>query len=326
MGFSKDQTPSVSAPDLGRKALAERFAQVRHHTEHLCETLEKEDYVVQPVVDVSPPKWHLGHTTWFFEEFILKAYKPGYEVYHPRYSFLFNSYYETVGNRWERPKRGQLTRPNVDEVYAYRRHVTEHVRAFIEEGDFTDEARIRYILTIGLQHEQQHQELMVYDIKHILGINPLKPIYRPAEGSRTTTRPVAMHMLDMPEGLYEIGATGEEAFAFDNEFGRHKVYLEPYSIGSRLVTNGEYIEFMESGAYQNFRYWLSEGWEWVKNEQAEAPMYWYKEDGEWWYFTLNGPEKVRMEEPVTHVNYFEANAYACFRGMRLPTEFEWEAA
>jgi ergothioneine biosynthesis protein EgtB len=179
---------------------------------------------------------------------------------------------------------------------------------------------------IGLQHEQQHQELMIYDIKHILGLNPLRPVYRPNPKKLNVKRAEPFRMLDMPEGLYEIGATGNEDFAFDNEFGRHKVYLEPYRIANRLVTNGEYMEFMERGCYKDFRCWLSEGWEWVKNEQPEAPMYWYRQGSEWWHYTMNGPEKVRPEEPVTHINYFEANAYATYKGLRLPTEFEWEAA
>ncbi|MGB3181710.1 MAG: ergothioneine biosynthesis protein EgtB [Cyclobacteriaceae bacterium] len=326
MALSKEISSSVPVRNNNWKILTDRFLQVRKHTEFICETLEKEDFVVQPVVDVSPPKWHLGHTTWFFENFILKEYKAGYEVFHPRYNFLFNSYYETVGDRWERPKRGQLTRPTVDEVFAYRKHVTEHVAELLGSGLFRDEERVKYILTIGLQHEQQHQELMIYDIKYILGQNPLKPVYRPDNKVPSARRAAPFQMLEMPEGLYEIGATGNEEFAFDNEFGRHKVYLEPYRIGNRLVTNGEYLEFMESGAYTDFRYWLSEGWDWVNREEPKAPLYWYRQDNEWWYYTMNGPERVRMEEPVTHVNYFEANAYACYKDLRLPTEFEWEAA
>ncbi|MFA0961095.1 ergothioneine biosynthesis protein EgtB [Roseivirga sp. BDSF3-8] len=326
MGFSEDISPSASLQALDHKELAGRFLRVRKQTEHLCETLETEDYVVQPIVDVSPPKWHLGHTTWFFENFILKEYKQNYEVFHPEYSYLFNSYYVTVGDRWDRPKRGMLTRPTVEEVYAYRKHVTEHMIEFLL-SDIPDEERVRYILTIGLQHEQQHQELMVYDIKCILGNNPLQPVYRPEKkvSQPAPKRTVPAEMLEMPEGLYEIGAQGKD-FAFDNEYGFHKVYLEPYRIANRLVTNGEYMEFIESGAYKTVRLWLSDGWDWVEKNNPRAPMYWYRQDGEWWHYTMNGPEKVKPEEPVTHISYYEANAYALYRGMRLPTEFEWEAA
>ncbi|MDX2286385.1 MAG: ergothioneine biosynthesis protein EgtB [Bacteroidia bacterium] len=305
--------------------LAARYRQVRSATEALCAPLRPEDCVVQPVVDVSPPKWHMGHVTWFFEQFFLKDYLPGYQIFHPKYAYLFNSYYEGAGERVQRAYRGNMTRPSVQEVLEYRQYVDAHMARWLEAHP--DPApRARYILEIGLQHEEQHQELLHYDIKYILGHNPLFPAYREAEQPRLSgPAPAEMTFLEMEAGIYEIGHAGE-GFCFDNELGRHRVFLEPYRVLDRLVTAGEYREFMEAGGYRDYRFWLEEGWKWVNMVQADAPKYWFPVEGEWQIFTLEGLRPLNPAEPVTHVNYYETQAFARWKGMRLPTEFEWEAA
>jgi len=304
------------------KDLLARFSRIRSRTEELCAPLQIEDYVVQPVVDVSPPKWHIGHTTWFFEEFVLDSHMQGYERFDSQYAFLFNSYYETVGRRVVRTDRGNMTRPSVEEVYQYRAYVNQHMKRFLLDKEPSDE--LIQIIELGLQHEEQHQELLLYDIKYILGGNPLLPAYTSpvaeAEGSSGK-----MEFLPIEEGVYEIGHTGK-GFCFDNELGRHKVYLQPYAISDRLVTNREYLEFIEDGGYHNFRHWLQEGWEWVKQESPQAPFYWHLIDGTWHTFTLHGLQPLNMDAPVSHINFYEADAYAKWLGLRLPTEQEWEVA
>ena len=315
---------SATQPQTAPKAtLFSSYSKVRKLTNEICEPLQPEDFVVQPVVDVSPPKWHLAHTTWFFENFVLKDHMPGYQVFDDDYHFLFNSYYETEGERWIRAERGVLSRPWVKEIMAYRDYVDEHMKQFLS-GDYEVTDRIEEILTIGLHHEQQHQELMVYDIKHILGINPLFPVYR--SGVAPYEKPVLDdHYLEVKEGLYTMGCE-KDCFHFDNEQGVHQVFLHAYRIMDRLVTVGEYLEFIEAGGYTDFRHWLMEGWEWVKRENIKAPFYWIKEQGEWKHFTMAGLEAVNPDAPVTHINFYEADAYARWKGKRLPTEFEWEAA
>lgn len=315
---------TVSQPEtIKRGSLFSKYAEVRSLTEEICEPLQPEDFVVQPVVDVSPPKWHLAHTTWFFENFVLKDFMPDYQLFDDDYHFLFNSYYETEGERWIRSERGVLSRPWVKEIMAYRKYVDEHMKQFLS-GQYEITARIEEILTIGLNHEQQHQELMVYDIKHILGINPLFPVYK--SNTITSDRPdLKEKYLKVDAGIYTIGCE-EDCFHFDNEQGVHQVYLHTYQILDRLITVGEYLEFIEAGGYQNFNYWLMEGWEWVKKEQVKAPFYWIREDGIWKHYTLAGLEKVNPDEPVTHINFYEADAFAKWKGKRLPTEFEWEVA
>ena len=310
--------------------LQHRFQSVRSQTEQLCAPLQTEDYVVQPVVDVSPPKWHLGHTTWFFEQFVLQAEKKDYQLFHPDYAFLFNSYYESVGVRVIRTNRGNITRPSVKEVYDYRKYVNGQMEEYLQQQELRPE--IRYIIELGLQHEQQHQELLIYDIKYILGGNPLFPVYAPLKGDRKELREAKPQgWLEIPEGLYTIGcedagSDGVSRFCYDNELGVHKVYLHACRLADRLVTNSEYLEFMEGGGYLDFRHWLQEGWEWVKEEQAVAPFHWHKQEGEWYRFGLHGLEKVDPAAPVSHVSFYEADAYARWKGMRLPTEYEWEAA
>lgn len=301
--------------------ILEKYKAVRQQTEDICKPLQVEDYVVQPIVDVSPPKWHLGHTTWFFETFVLKPNVTGYIEFNPDYNFVFNSYYETVGARVVRTDRGNLSRPGVDDVYRYRAYVNEAIEALLAE-EISEE--LEAVVQIGLNHEQQHQELLTTDIKYILGHNPLLPAY----DDSTTIAPyeaVAPEWIEMPADIYEIGYAGDE-FCFDNELGRHKVYLQDYSICSALVTNKEFMEFMQDGGYKDFRHWHSEGWDWVNNNNVQAPMYWHLIDGRWHHYTMQGLKPVDVNAPLCHVSFYEAAAFAAWKGMRLPTEFEWEAA
>ena len=314
--------------------LLEKFRVVRAASEAICRPLQKEDYVVQPIVDVSPPKWHLGHITWFWEAFVLVPHQPGYRVFNPDYNYVFNSYYETIGARVVRTDRGNLSRPSVDEVYGYRRYVDEKMCGLIEAGP--DEA-LAELIVLGLNHEQQHQELLYTDIKYIMGHNPLFPAWSdrdidgddlPEEPLRSSIEkgpPVSSGYLTVPEGIYEIGFNGD-GFCFDNELARHKVYLNEFRISAGLVTNGEYLEFMEAGGYKNFSYWHAEGWDWVRNQGAGAPLYWHFIDSRWHYYTMAGLRLVDPLQPVCHVNYYEAAAFAAWKGQRLPTEWEWEAA
>ncbi|QCR21746.1 ergothioneine biosynthesis protein EgtB [Pontibacter sp. SGAir0037] len=304
-----------------------RFEQIRARTEQICRPLEPEDTVVQPIVDVSPPKWHMGHTTWFFENFVLKPYLQNYKLFHPHYSYLFNSYYNSVGNRVQRDKRSTLTRPPLQDIYNYRAHVNEHVAILLQNLPDKQIAEILPILELGLQHEQQHQELLITDIKYILSTNPLMPAYFSKTNPKTpqTSATLAPAFADVPGGVYEIGYKGNE-FCFDNELGVHKVLLEDFQIMNQLVTNGEYLEFMQDGGYSDFRHWLDEGFALVNTEKLQAPLYWVEQEGEWHRFSMHGLEKVDKNAPVCHISFYEANAYASWAGKRLLTEFEWEAA
>ncbi len=308
---------------MSRESYAQRFVRIRQQTAFICDPLIHEDYVVQPIVDVSPPKWHLAHTTWFFENFLLAPYLKGYNVYDKDYNFLFNSYYETVGERVLRPNRGNLTRPGVAEVHEYRAYVEKHMIDLLNE-DLDDS--IKHIVEIGLQHEQQHQELLVYDIKYILGTNPTFPIYRELETEKSSGEIGDSSFIEIEEGVYTVGYQGNE-FCFDNELSVHKVYINPCRIMDRLVTNREYLLFMEAGGYEKFNYWLSEGWDWVGEHRVFAPLHWHKVNGEWCQYELvGGLRKIDLNQPVTHVSYYEADAYARWIGKRLPTEEEWEVA
>lgn len=302
-------------------SLLDFFIETRKHTEAICEPLEIEDYVVQPIVDVSPPKWHLGHTTWFFEEFILKPHAKAYQAFDLDFSYVFNSYYETVGKRVVRSDRGNLSRPSVDKVYEYRNHVTKAIRALFESET---SKKCNDLLEIGIHHEKQHQELLLTDIKYILGNNPLLPKY----SDDCKDHPVEDHQMDwvfMDKGVYEIGHSSQ-TFCYDNELGRHKVYLHPYHISNKLVTNQEFIAFIDSGAYGRFILWHAEGWDWVNENKVNCPLYWHNIKGDWHHYTAAGLQKIILEAPVTHISYYEAFAYAQWKGHRLPTEFEWEAA
>lgn len=300
-------------------SLLDFFLETRKHSEDICQPLEIEDYVVQPVIDVSPPKWHLGHTTWFFEEFILKPHAKDYTLFDEDFSFVFNSYYETVGKRVVRSDRGNLSRPSVKKVYEYRKYVTEGIKKFLA----TDQnEEINAVLEIGIHHEKQHQELLLTDIKYILGNNPLLPEY----SKEFEDHPIENHRQDwiaVEEGVYEIGHNSSD-FCYDNELGKHKVYLHSYEISNKLVTNGEFIEFIEAGGYQRFDIWHAEGWDWVSQNQIIAPFYWHNIDGDWYNYTAQGLQKVKVDASLTHISYFEAFAYAQWKGLRLPTEFEWE--
>ncbi len=307
---------------IATDTLVSFFLETRQHTEDICKPLEIEDYVVQPIVDVSPPKWHLGHTSWFFEEFILKPHKPNYKLFHEDFAFVFNSYYENVGKRVIRNDRGNLSRPGVAKVYDYRHYVTNEMKDFLS-GEIS--AGIEEILLIGIHHEKQHQELLITDIKYILGNNPLLPKYNDSF-SENPHQKFQREWIEMDEGIYEIGHTNLDEFCYDNELARHKVYLHDYKISNKLVTNAEYLEFINAGGYKDFNLWHAEGLDWVKQNQIEAPMYWHNIDGEWHQYTLQGLQKIDADAPLSHISYFEAFAFAQWKECRLPTEFEWEAA
>jgi ergothioneine biosynthesis protein EgtB len=302
---------------------ADSYRRVRQASARICAPLQVEDYVVQTMDDVSPPKWNLAHTTWFFEEFLLRPFLPGYQVFHQAYGYLFNSYYEAVGERHPRPQRGLLSRPTVEEVYAYRDHVDRHMLELIAGIPEARRDEIEALLLLGCNHEQQHQELLLTDLKHILAANPLRPVYQATPeiaGSAASVR-----WISHPGGLVEIGHEGP-AFSYDNEGPRHQVYLRPFQLASRLVTNGEFLAFMEAGGYKEPACWLSEGWATVRQQGWESPLYWERSGSRWWMMTLSGFREVVEHEPVCHVSYFEADAYARWKGKRLATEAEWEVA
>lgn len=304
------------------ETLLGRLLETRERSEEICKPLQTEDYVVQPMADVSPPKWHLGHTTWFFEEFVLKPHYPGYNVFNKDLSFVFNSYYETLGKRVLRPQRGNLSRPTVGEVMDYRRYVTGHLRDFMEMGKaepLTD------LLETGIQHEQQHQELLLTDIKYILGTNPLLPPFAKDAPDESPGTPPAAHWIEMVGDIYGIGYNGA-GFCFDNELGHHQVLLQEFEIRSALETNRSMLDFIADGGYQRFDLWHSEGWDWVRQNDIRAPLYWHELDGQWHVYTLRGMVPVDPMATLAHISYFEAFALAQWQGCRLPTEFEWEAA
>jgi ergothioneine biosynthesis protein EgtB len=302
--------------------LTQQYEDIRRQTCQLCAPLAVEDYVPQPMADVSPPKWHLAHTAWFFEELILKKFLPEYRAFHTGYSFLFNSYYEAVGARVVRAQRGHLARPTVAEIYQYRQHVDDAMRMLLEQPLSSEVADL---VTLGLHHEQQHQELLLTDIKYIFGVNPLWPVYDANQSRELEVEISPAHWIEIKAGNYEIGFAGE-GFCFDNEQSRHQVWLDDYAISAALVTNEEYLAFMSDGGYQQAQLWHSEGWDWVQRTQTQAPLYWHKQDGEWMIFTLSGLHPLPVAAPVCHLSFYEAAAFAEWRGLRLPTEFEWEAA
>lgn len=301
--------------------LKEKYIAVRSRTEAICKPLQVEDYIPQPVPFVSPPKWHLAHSTWFFEEMILKRNLKSYKEFHADFGFLFNSYYNTIGERTFRADRGNITRPGVSEVYAYREYVNEGMMELFEQ-ELSPE--LRELIELGLNHEQQHQELLITDLKYTLGHNPIFPVYDETQNLLADSNKQT-GWIPMEEGIYEIGHDGG-AFCFDNELNKHKVYLQAFEISKALVTNGEYIEFIEAGGYSRFDCWLDEGWSWLNENNITNPLYWHKIKGKWHYFTLAGLKEVDPDAILGHVSFYEAQAYATWKGLRLPTEFEWEAA
>jgi ergothioneine biosynthesis protein EgtB len=304
--------------------IGERLLAVRCRTVELCRPLDAEDCVVQSAPETSPAKWHLAHTTWFFETFVLQPFGQGYRIFHPQFGHLFNSYYESVGTFHPRLERGLVTRPSLAAVLEYREHVDRALRAVTADPAVSRRADLTERLQLGMHHEQQHQELLLTDIKHLFSRNPLRPAYRaPLPGSDAVARPA--EWLAFPGGIYEIGQAGD-GFCFDNETPRHRRFLEAFRIASRPVTNGEFLEFMQAGGYAQPTLWLSDGWRTVKERGWTAPLYWERHDERWWQMTLAGLRPVDPAEPVCHVSYYEADAYARWAGKRLPEEAEWEAA
>ena len=305
--------------------LLKSYLTTRSKTESLCKPLEIEDYVPQAVEFASPPKWHLAHVSWFFEEMILKKFAKGYLDFHPQFNFLFNSYYQTVGERAIRNQRGIFSRPTVEQVYQYRAYIDEHMQKLLSEP-ISDE--IETLVILGINHEQQHQELLLTDLKYVFSLNPLLPAYKQNFNFVKDVNN-KQGWISISEGEYTIGHNTElnaKSFCFDNELDQHKVLLQEYQIANSLVTNGDFIEFIEDGAYENFKFWLDEGWTWLKTNNISQPLYWLKIESDWYYYTLAGLELVERTAILAHVSFYEANAFANWKNMRLPTEFEWEAA
>lgn len=310
--------------DSDLQALSERFEQVRGFSESLCAPLAVEDYVVQSMPDCSPTKWHLAHVSWFFETFLLKPSVAEYRSPNPDYAYLFNSYYNAVGDKYPRPQRGLISRPTVEDVYRYRTHVNEQVLDLLEVAEPDAKPKLAPIVTLGLNHEQQHQELILTDLKHMLSNNPLHPVYVERSSNQSAATP--LNWVEFPERIAWIGHEGSD-FAFDNEEPRHREFVHAFRLASRPVTNAEYLAFMSDGGYDRPEFWLSMGWATVQQAGWRAPLYWEREDaGGWSQFTLSGLRAVDPNEPVTHISYFEADAYARWAGARLPTEAEWEVA
>ncbi len=298
----------------------EKYTETRRLSAAICKPLCTEDYVVQPIDEVSPPKWHLAHSTWFFEQFILVHHLADYKVFHPDFAFLFNSYYNNIGERAVRFHRGFMTRPTVDEVYAYRKHVDEAMQKLLS---LSLSQEVLDLTEIGINHEQQHQELLAYDIKYILGSQPTFPAL--GKMFPLSEEGQSQQWIEIADGIYEIGAN-DTGFSYDNERPKHSYYLHPYSISNRLVTNGEFIEFIEDGGYNNFNLWYDEAWHHIQDNDWQQPLYWHNKDGLWHHYTFEGLKPIDTLKPLMHLSFYEAAAFAEWKGMRLPTEFEWEIA
>ena len=340
-GKASQDGSQITAPSL-----AGQYRQVRRMTERLCERLTAEDCAIQSMPDVSPAKWHLAHSSWFFDVLVLAEVLKNYEPFDSRYHYLFNSYYNTLGEQFDRPRRGVLSRPSLEDIGRYRQFVDQRILAFAANADQATLAKAAPIIILGLNHEQQHQELILTDIKHVFWSNPLRPAYRDLPESPRGRQP-SLEWISFPEDTYEIGCQRSSAregffgtetdregildsafgrFAYDNEGPAHKVHLGAFRIASRLVTNGEFLRFIEDGGYGRPELWLSDGWKTVQARRWQAPLYWEHRDGHWWLMTLAGMRKVNPDEPVCHVSFYEADAFARWAGARLPTEAEWEIA
>lgn len=305
-------------------ALAEHYRGLRQASEALCAPLSAEDCALQSMPDASPAKWHLAHTSWFFEQFILRPHCPGYREFHPQFNYLFNSYYQGAGERHPRPRRGLLSRPSLDEVLAYRHHVDTALLEWLPAAHGTDGA-IAALLLLGLNHEQQHQELLLMDIKHLLAQNPLAPAYAPPPQSADSTETAPLGWQRFEGGIQQFGADGSQ-FCYDNETPQHRALLEPFELATRLVSNGEWRDFIDDGGYQRPQLWLSDGWDWLQAEGVSAPLYWRADGDDWREFSLHGELSLAPARAVSHISYYEADAYARWAGARLPTEYEWELA
>ena len=314
----------AAAPDRAG-CLLEHFHHVRNFSTRLCRNLQPEDFVVQSMPDVSPTKWHLAHTTWFFETFVVKVWARRYRSEVPQYAFLFNSYYNAAGHMHRRDLRGLISRPTVAETYRYRESIDECVTKLVQTADEAQLDELEPIITLGIHHEQQHQELLVTDIKHVFAQNPLYPVFEASVAAVAPHKVAQLQLVEFDEAIIEIGHAGS-GFCYDNEGPRHRALVGQFALATRPITNGEYLSFIEAGGYTRPEFWLSLGWSTVQERRWEAPLYWQKRDGEWWNFTLSGFRPVDESEPVTHISYFEADAYANWEGARLPTEFEWERA
>jgi len=307
---------------ITQQELKKKYFQTRTETIKLMEPLGVEDYLAQPSEEVSPPKWHLGHTTWFFETLVLKEYLSDYAIFNEKFPYYFNSYYEGLGERIDRNSRGTLIRPPLIEIFAYRTYVDEQMKLLFESDLSSSSIDI---IELGINHEQQHQELFLTDFKKILAMQAFQPAYK--EDFKENIKRVKQkeEWIEIKPDIYKIGHQGA-SFSFDNERPRHKVYLDAFAISSNLVSNGDWLDFIEAGGYQDFQYWHSEGWDWLKNENIKAPLYWFKKDKDWYRYSLAGPVKVDPQVSVAHISYYEAYAFAEWKGLRLPTEAEWEVA
>lgn len=318
---------TVTQVESSGDPLTEQFQRIRRQSVQLCAPLEIEDYGLQAMADTSPPKWHLAHTSWFFETFILKPYAPGYQPFNAAFEVLFNSYYNGIGKQFPRPQRGLLSRPTVAEVLDYREHVDRHMLDLLSQPDLPGRDDVRARTRLGLHHENQHQELFFTDLKYSLHCNPLLPAYSTWRGNWLAPQATQTLRWDSFDGgLVDIGGEPADGFCFDNELPRHKVWLAPFEIADRLVTNHEFLAFIEDGGYQNPALWLSDGWSRCQQDHWQQPLYWQKRDGHWFEFTLYGLQPLDPLRPVCHLSAYEADAFARWAGARLPTEFEWEHA
>ena len=313
-------TEAVNAQVAHEQTLFPKYQKIREFTETIIAPLSPEDCMVQSMDDVSPTRWHIAHTTWFFETFVLKPIN-GYQEYDPQFNYLFNSYYNSIGKQFPRPQRGFVSRPGLDEIKNYRRYVDQHMTKMLQDNNLPSD--VSKVVEVGLHHEQQHQELMLTDIKHVLSCNPMTPKY--TDYSFDDTAATTKQWIGIEEGIYEAGYSGSQ-FSFDNESPVHKTFVNDCQVSKDLVTCGQYIEFIENGGYQKPEHWLAMGWSAVNEHGWDAPLYWIKQDQQWFQFTLAGLVPVDPDWPVCHVSYFEADAFARWSGKRLPTEFEWEIA